>query len=447
MLSPHPRFAYVATSPHLRSGHGTRKVRVEHWSDRMPLKDLMTVVKSHRVAVLLAAFAVGVGLWLLLRLLLGPTVAVDTVQQKDIIQSVVASGHVETPHRVTIGTQIVGTVRQVRVEEGQTVDAHQVLIELDNAELQATAEQAEMAVEAAQARLRQVREVQAPVAEQALRQAEVTRSNARAQLLRNTDLFKQGYIGQATLDEAQKAADLAEAQLQSAQKQFESAKTSGSDYAMATTALAQARASEAAAVSRLRYATIVAPVAGTLISRAVESGYVVQPGNALMVLSPTGDTQLVVQIDEKNLRLLAIGQDAQASADAYPDQRFDARLVYINPGVDVQRGSVEVKLAVPHPPPYLTQDMTVSVDIRVATRSNAVLIASDDVHDISTPQPWVLKVNGGRAHRQVVRLGLRSAGMSEVLEGLKPKDLVVPATVQGVHDGSRIRATARIASH
>jgi HlyD family secretion protein len=50
-------------------------------------------------------------------------------------------------------------------------------------------------------------------------------------------------------------------------------------------------------------------------------------------------------------------------------------------------------------------------------------------------------------HRQAVRLGLRSGGTSEVLEGLEPKDLVVPATVQGVHDGSRIRAVASATSH
>jgi len=58
---------------------------------------------------------------------------------------------------------------------------------------------------------------------------------------------------------------------------------------------------------------------------------VVQPGKALMVLSPAGPTQLVVQIDEKNLHLLTVGQPAQASADAYPEQRFAAEVTYINP--------------------------------------------------------------------------------------------------------------------
>ena len=89
----------------------------------------------------------------------------------DFVQSVVASGHVETPHRVGLGSQITGTVRRVPVAEGQQVNAGDLLVELEAAELQAAQRQAEIAVIQAQARLRQLQELQAPVAEQQLRQA------------------------------------------------------------------------------------------------------------------------------------------------------------------------------------------------------------------------------------------------------------------------------------
>jgi len=389
------------------------------------------------VVVCIAALALWLGPWLVL----GPSVDVVAVAQRDFVRSVVASGHVEAPHRVSIGTQIVGTVRGVPVTEGQTVKAGQVLIELESTELAAASAQADAAVLQAQARLRQLREVQAPVARQAVRQAEVSLQNAQVQYQRNSELFKQGFFGQAALDDAKKAVDLGESQLRSARSQWASAQPGGSDEAVAVTALEQARASAAMARSRLGYATIAAPVAGTLIDRAVEPGDVVQPGKALMVLSPSGETELVVQIDERNLQLLALGQKAWASADAYADKRFPAELVYINPGVDVQRGSVEVKLAVPHPPAYLRQDMTISVDIEVASRSGAVLVASDAVRDADRAQPWVLKVEGRHARRQPVRLGMRANGLSEVLEGLRPGDLVVPAAgAPEIVDGSRLRA-------
>jgi HlyD family secretion protein len=408
------------------------------------LKPLFAWLKRRRMPLALVLAVVGLAAWFGPGLLLGPQVAVGTVVQHDFVQSVVASGHVEAPHRVSIGAQITGTVRRVPVTEGQVVKAGDVLIELDNAELQATAAQADVAVQQPQAHLRQLREVQQPVAEQSLRQAQLNLDNARVQLRRSTDLFKQNFIGQAALDEAQKAVDVSESQLRSMQAQLQTVQARGSDYAVAAAALAQAGASADAARSRLRYATITAPASGTLISHDVEPGDVVQPGKALMVLSPAGETELVVQIDEKNLHLIAIGQKAQVSADAYADQRFDAEIVYINPGVNVQSGSVEVKLSVARPPPYLKQDMTVSVDIQVAARANAVLIPTDAVRDADSAHPWVLRIDGHHAHRQAVRLGLRGNGLSEVLEGLKAGDLVVPAAAPGVREGSRLRPiTAR----
>jgi HlyD family secretion protein len=153
----------------------------------------------------------------------------------------------------------------------------------------------------------------------------------------------------------------------------------------------------------------------------------------------------VVQIDEKNLKLLHEGQPALASADAYPEQRFAAQLVYINPGVDAQRGSVEVKLAVPQPPPYLKQDMTVSVDIEVARKPAAILLPTESVRDADTAAPWVLKVEDGRVHRRPVKLGLRSKGWCEVLQGVRPGDEVVPATAANpvtLAEGARVRAVA-----
>ena len=383
------------------------------------------------------------------RLLLGPEVPVLTVVQRDFVQTVVASGRVETPHRVALGAQITGTVLRVPVREGQDVAAGAVLVELESAEWRAAAKQADLAVQQARARLRQLREVQAPVAEQALLQAQANHDAARQALERNLDLFTRGFIGQAALDEAQRAEQVAQAQVLTARQQLASARPAGSDAAMAETALAQAQAGAQVARAKLGYATVSAPVAGTLITRNVEPGDVVQPGKVLMVLSPLGETQLVVQIDEKNLSLLRVGQLSLASADAYANERFAAEIEYINPGVDAQRGAVEVKLRVPAPPPYLRQDMTVSVDIDVARVTNAVLVPGDALHDADTASPWVLKLDGRRVRRQAVKLGLRSSGLAEVLEGLRAGDRVTPAAGPAVvmlEDGTRIRPVAQPAT-
>jgi HlyD family secretion protein len=396
-------------------------------------------VRKHRGATVGAVLAGLVLVWGAVRGLQGPAVMVDAVVRRDFVQTVVASGRVEAPHRVDIGAQVTGTVASVPVAEGQTVQSGQLLVVLESRELVATERQAAATLAQAEAKLRQLDEVQAPVAEQAVRQAQTTLDNARTSQKRNEDLFRKGFVSAAALDDASKAVTLADAQLRTTQKQLDTTGANGSDRAAAKAALAQSQASLEAARARLNYATIRAPANGVLIARNVEAGDVVQAGKALMTLSPSGPTQLVVDIDEKNLRLLAIGQAAMASADAYALQRFPATLTYINPGINVQTGAVEVKLDVPSPPSYLRQDMTVSIDIEVARRNQALLAPSNALHDTDSANPWVLVVAGNRAERRPVRLGLQSGGYAEVLAGLKEGDRLVPASA-AVGDGDRLRA-------
>jgi HlyD family secretion protein len=370
---------------------------------------------------------------------LGPRVPAQRVVRGEVLQTVVASGRVETPLRVAIGSQITGTVAAIPVAEGQAVRAGQLLIALEDHEARAAVVTARAGVVQAQARLTQIHDLTLPAAEEALRRALVTRDNALQNYKRSVELRTQGFIGQSQLDDAKTSLDVAESQVRSTQLDVAANRPQGSAELLAQTELAQARASLATALARLDYTTIEAPVDGTLIARAVERGDVVQPGKALMVLSPAGSAQLVVQIDEKNLAGLRLGQPALASADAYPGERFPAHVAYINPAVDPQRGSIEVKLNVDQPPEYLRQDMTVSVDIEIARRSDALVVASAALHDGAGGAPWVLKLDGRRARRQPVQLGARGIAKVEVLAGLRQGDIVlIPKAA--LKPGQRVRA-------
>ena len=394
-----------------------------------------------RYKLIAAALAVVILVGLFVpRMLYGPKVQVEAVVQRNFVQTVVASGRVENPHRIEVGVQLTGTVAAVPVNEGQHVNRDDVLIQLDSTELKAALRQAQLVELQAREHVRQLKELQAPMAEQALLQAQANRENAQHSLERAQLLFDKGFVGAAAKEEAQRAEQVALAQLNSAREQLASLHNGGSAMAEATAALAVAQAAVDGARSRLSYTLVKAPASGVLIARDIEPGNVVQPGKALMVLSPEGETQLVLQIDEKNINLLHFGQPALASADAYPNERFEAELVYINTGVDVQRGSVEVKLKVTKPPAYLKQDMTVSVDIDVARRAQALLVSQAAIHDLDKAQPWVLRINQGRVQHQEVKLGLISNGMCEVLSGLNVGDLVVPIEASKVNVGARVRA-------
>jgi len=397
-----------------------------------------SVGKRFRIGLVTAA-GVMLLVWLVASYLLGPRVATRVLAATSLVRTIVASGRVVTPLRVEVSSQISGAVRAVPVREGQSVVAGQALIEIDGSEAGASVEQARAALTQTEARLRQVRELALPAAQQAVRQAEVNLQNSQRQHERLLALQRQGFIGQAQLDDARRALDVAESQLRSARLQVSSNDERGSELLAARAAVAQAQASLAMAQTRQTYTTLRAPVAGILIARSVQRGDVVQPGKVLMVLSPAGSTQLVVQIDEKNLARLKAGQKALASADAYPDQRFGAELVYINPAIDPQRGSVQVKLDVAQAPAYLRQDMTISVELEVERLDAAIVVPATALQYSSDGAAWVIKHVAGRAVRQAVKTGQRQTGKVEIVSGVAAGDEVILDAV--VADGRRVRAT------
>jgi HlyD family secretion protein len=313
----------------------------------------------------------------------GPGVETVRVVRRDVVQSVVASGRVVTPHRVEVAAQVVGTVVDVPVEKGDRVKAGQRLATLESKEALA-----------------------------AERQARASAENARAQYDRNRRLHEKGFVGDAVLEDSARALEIA-------------------------------RRQRDAARARLAYMEVRAPADGTLITRDVDPGDVVSAGKLMMTLSPAGGMEIVLQIDERNLGRIRLGQQALASADAYPEQRFPAELSFISPAVDAQRGTVEVKLRVPQPPAYLKEDMTVSVDVQIDRRPATLALVADAVRDAGSAAPWVLAVENGRAVRKPVTLGLRGERVVEVLGGLAEGEPVVPVANGRVREGQRVRAAPR----
>ena len=117
---------------------------------------------------------------------------------------------------------------------------------------------------------------------------------------------------------------------------------------------------------------------------------------------------------------------------------FEAKVSYIAPSIDPQRGSVEVRLAVPAPPPFLKPDMTVSIDLTIAAKSKVLTVPSNVVRGMATATPWVQIVDGGRVARRDVTLGIRGQGTIEVERGLaEGAELIVP-------DGRQLAERARV---
>ncbi|HNQ03060.1 MAG TPA: efflux RND transporter periplasmic adaptor subunit [Thiobacillaceae bacterium] len=385
--------------------------------------------------------------WLLLVLLLiftarallvGKPVGTVTVQRQDLVETVISSGRVITPERIALGAELVGSLAQVLVEDGDRVERGQVLARIQDAEQRAAVEQARRAQEEAQAGMERLSQVGRPVAEQALLQAEANLSQALAEFERVQRLAQAGFYNLSRLDEARRAADSARAAREAARAQARGNRPDGVEARLAAARLAQATASRALAEARLDNTVIRAPASGVVTRKLVEAGDIVTQGKKLFELAADGETQLILQIDEKNLGRLGLGQQAEVVADAYPGQRFAAEIFHIAPAVDVQRGSVEVKLRVPAPPAFLKQDMTVSAEVRVGEHSQALSLPTACVRDAASAKPWVLVLMDGRAVRRDIRLGLRATDRVEVAAGLREGEVVI-LTRMGVAPGDRVR--------
>lgn len=364
-------------------------------------------------------------------------VDIVTLAAADVQTSVVASGRVLPPAKVEIGATITARVEKVLVREGARIEADQLLVELERSELAAAAAQAHAALKRAQARVSSVQTLALPTAQAGLKQAEANLLQAERDDKRNRDLVAKGFISQARVEESERQLDVARSQLASAKAQAGAQASSGAEAQQAQSQLAEAVASLEAAQAKLAQTRIRAPGAGVVLERLVEPGDIAQPGRRMMSLALDGPVRLIVQVDEKNLPLIAKGGVAMAAADAFPAERFEAVVNYISPGIDASRGSVELRLDVAKPPELLKSDMTISMDLQGPLLKQALMLPADAVRQLQTDAPWVLVDRDGSAVKVAVKIGLQTQGRVVVAEGLKAGDRVI--LNREVEAGSRVR--------
>ena len=360
------------------------------------------------------------------------------VRRAPLTQSVVATGRIATPARITVGAPLAATVLAISVREGDSVKPGQVLARLQADDADALVRQAAAALEEAEARLSQIATVGEPVAAQALAQAEANLHVARREAERSRQLVAQGFYSQSRVDDALRIETNARNALDTTRAQLRAQQRGGTEREAARARVDQARAQLANARARAALLTLTAPSAGTGLSRKAEPGDVTTAGKVLLELAEAGETRVYATVDEKNLRLLALGQKARGVADAFPGTPFEAELYYLAPAVDPQRGTVEIRFRVPAPPAFLRPDMTISVETVTGHRDATLVLPSEALRDADGGAPWVLVARDGVAERVPVQTGLTGIGQVEILNGLVEGDVaILPAS--GALDGDRVR--------
>ncbi|WP_284879314.1 efflux RND transporter periplasmic adaptor subunit [Acinetobacter variabilis] len=354
----------------------------------------------------------------------GPQVTGYTLEPMPLVQSVVATGQVITVSRAQVGSEVTGVVLERRVKEGDRVKPGDLLVVLKSDELAAQVRQAEVALN----ELATNRRPQAS-AELASAKAQLEQASREATRRRNAEA---GILSAEEIEQAVEAERVA-------RNNYETVRLKAAALAPGQVEEASLREQLSVAQAQLAKTKIRATVAGTVLTRDVEPGDLVQPGRTLFTIAMDGNTEIRVPLDERNLSRLALSQKATAIADAYPDKPFPARINFIAPSIDPQRGTVEVRLSVDPVPDFLRQDMTVSVNVETGRRDRTLAIPNDALGKVQGDQATVLLVRDSKIQRQKVQLGLRGLAMSEVISGLKVGDQVLSDATSTLKDGTRVR--------
>jgi len=322
----------------------------------------------------------------------GPLLSGYTVASMPLVQTVVATGRVVTVSRTQIGSEITGVVLERLVQEGDRVSRGDLLLVLKSDEMTAQVRQAEAA-------LTELATSRRPQAEVDLANAKVQFEQARREAERRRNLTEPAMLSAEAREQADKAERVA-------RNNFESARLRVAALAPGKVEEVLLRERLAALQAQLAKTKVRAEVAGTVLTRNVEPGDLVQPGRTLLTIALDGSTEIRVPLDERNLP---------------------------------QRGTVEVRLAVNPVPDFLRQDMTVSVNIETGKREQALVIPNDALSGIQGNKAVVLLLRDGKIQRQQVILGLRGLAMSEVISGLSAGDHVLADAESSLADGTRVR--------
>ncbi|WP_420130636.1 HlyD family secretion protein [Longimicrobium sp.] len=226
---------------------------------------------------------------------------------------------------------------QVRVREGDTVRAGQVLAVLQQPTTQGQVPLGQAQVSSARARLRDLQagarapEVERAEAEVRVRQAEAER--AARQLERLRVLTEAGAVSRQDLDNARAASTQAAALRDAARENLRLVRE-GARAGQVEAARAEVAGAEAALQSARETAgelTLVAPVDGVVMLRAAEAGEMINAGQPVVTLGDPRRPWTRVYVDQAVLPTLRVGQTVTARLDAFPERTFRGRIASLNP--------------------------------------------------------------------------------------------------------------------
>ncbi len=297
--------------------------------------------------------------------------------------SVEALGTARANESIDVRPQVSEVITRIHFEEGQRVEAGQVLVDLENREALAD-------VAAGRANL----------------------IDFENQLRRSRELFDTRAVAASEVDQRKAQRDAARAALDAAE-------------------------------SRLSETRVRAPFAGRVGLRRVSLGSLVTPSTVITTLDDTDTIKLDFDVPETALSRLEVGLDVSARSAAWREQVFVGRVASIDTRVDPVSRSITVRALVPNPDGLLRPGMFLTVAV-VRQDVTSLLVPEQSLVPDQSRQFVYVVAEDGLVEKREIRTGRRRPGEVEILTGLEEGERVVAEGTQKARPGSKVNVVGEI---
>lgn len=314
------------------------------------------------------------------------------------------SGYLITAEKyIAIGVRVPGRIERFLVDEGDHVEAGQLLVDLDARDYRA----------------------QAGRSAASLRLAEANRKLAESDLARIRSLSREGVVSRQELDQAESRYEVAAATVSQAENE-----------------LAQARAN-------LDDTKLRSPVRGVVLAKLRGVGEIAVPGGFagsgdLLRLADLSELRAEVDVSEADLANVRLGQDAEVVPDAYPQKRYRAKVVKLYPQVNRQKGTLKVEVRIDNPDAALLPDMSVRVTffapaVGGGMDAKPVVLVPRAAIRRGPDRAYVWTVVQNRLVRKSVEAGRDVGDETRIVGGLEGGEALVVGAADGFRDGAHVK--------
>ena len=369
-------------------------------------------------------------------------VGVVTPERRDMEIKLAFTADILPAQQAAIFSKVSGYIRRIHADRGDFVETGQVLVEIDDQELQASLEQSRATLLTGQAGLEMARS--SLVGQQAnlenqranLSKARAVAANDARQADRMKTLFERGLVSATDFENARTTAESSRAGVQAAEAQLNLAEaqiaTTESQVRLSQAQLETYRAALRLAETNLANTRLLAPFAGYVSQRNLDSGAAVSAQSAGTNTASVGiltiqDIQTVkaqIEVPERNIARVKVGSAVRLAVDPYEGETFTGSVARVVHNLDPRTRTMGVEVEIPNRTGRLKPGMFARVEVLVETRQRALTIPAEALR-LGEARPSVMLVREGVVETVPVELGAADTRGVEVRKGLGEQDQVI----------------------